>query len=161
MRNDQAGKLVYAMKVEEAMSFDDYWNDPRFRYKKPKRTGRQKSQCGDNIYHSDLESGSWIQAPSYHSNENGSTHFGHLTHDTNPPRTLISRQFVYYGKSAIDVPNHILFYDKPDRFNGIRGHRCNFPPTLEKAMVEWLEGLTRSPGVHGTPTNWNPDASSC
>lgn len=68
---------------------------------------------------------------------------------------------MYYGKNAIDIPSHILFYDKPDRFKAIRGHWCNFPAALEKAMVEWLEDLTLSPGkVHGTPTNWKPTSSS-
>ena len=161
-QNGQAGKLVYAMRVEEAMSFDDYWNEPRFREKRPKRTGRQEWQCGDNIYRSDAETGEWIQAPRYHSMGNGCADIDHIKRDTNPPRALISEQFVYFGKSAIDIPNHILFYDKPDRFIGIRGHRCNFPPTLEDSMAEWLQDLTQSPSIYDTPTHWHSSSKpSC
>ncbi|WP_419927652.1 hypothetical protein [Candidatus Poriferisocius sp.] len=154
-QNGQAGKLIYAMNVEEAMSFDDYWNDPRFQKKKPKQTSSQESQCGDNIYRSDPQSGEWIQAHSYHSMGNGCADRDHVKRDTNPPRALISRRFVYYGKGAIDIPNHILFHDKPDRFIGIRGHRRNFPATLENSIVEWLEDLVQSPGIHDTPTHWD------
>lgn len=154
-RNGQAGKLVYAMRVDEAMPFDDYWDDPRFQKKKPRQSGNQESQCGDNIYRSDPKSGEWIQARSYHSEGNGCANLDHVKRDTNPPLALISKQFVYFGRSAIDVPDHILFYDRPDRFIGIRGHRCNFPLTLENSMVEWLQDLTLSPGIYDTPTHWS------
>lgn len=86
VRNAQAGKLIYAMRVDEAMSFNDYWNDPRFQKKKTERSGSQKSECGDNIYYSDPESEKWVQTSSYYNACD-------VKHDTNPPRTLISRKF--------------------------------------------------------------------
>ncbi len=70
-RNLQEGKLIYAMQVQEKMSFDEYWGDPRFTKKKPKRTGRQESECGDNIYHTNTKTGEWIQKRGYHSLANG------------------------------------------------------------------------------------------
>lgn len=30
-----ANKLIYAMQVGEKLTFNEYWNDPRFQYKKP------------------------------------------------------------------------------------------------------------------------------
>ena len=67
MQNGQEGQLIYAMQVEEAMSFDDYWTDPRFQPKKPDPNGNEESRCGDNIYHRDPITRNWIQAHGYHS----------------------------------------------------------------------------------------------
>ena len=46
----RGGHLVYAMRVTEAMTFDEYGRDPRFESKKPYRNGSRKQSCGDNIY---------------------------------------------------------------------------------------------------------------
>jgi hypothetical protein len=47
----RGNKLVYAMKVSEILSFNRYFNDSRFEYKKPYPAGNWQAQCGDNIYH--------------------------------------------------------------------------------------------------------------
>ncbi len=75
---NQSGKLIYAMRVEEAMSFDDYWADPRFQQKKPNPNGDEESRCGDNAYHHHPDSGDWIQEHCYHSLDNGSPDSKHL-----------------------------------------------------------------------------------
>ena len=154
-QNSQAGKLLYAMRVEEAMSFDDYWADTRFQNKKPNPSGIEESRCGDNVYHRHPDSGDWIQAPSYHSLGNGCPNPRFVASDTKSRRVLISEHFAYYGQSAIEIPNHIVFYDEKDRFTRFRGYRCNFPSTLERYMVEWLQDATQSPGIYDIPTHWN------
>ena len=155
-RNAQAGKLIYAMRVEEAMSFDDYWNDPRFQKKKPNPNGAEEPRCGDNAYHRCTDSRDWIQEHCYHSLNNGCQNPTSTAHDTKSLRVLISEHFAHYGKNAIDIPAHIMFYDEEDRFSGIRNYRCDFSPsTLERYIVEWLQDLTRTPGIHDTPTHWN------
>ncbi|MYE73861.1 MAG: hypothetical protein F4240_11335 [Acidimicrobiia bacterium] len=161
-QNSQAGKLIYAMRVQEAMTFDDYWTDQRFQQKKPSPNGDEESRCGDNIYHRHPDTGDWVQAPGYHSLANGCPNPRLVETDTKSPRVLISEHFVYYGKSAIDIPSHIMFYDEKDRFTGFRGYRCNFPTTLERYIVEWLQDLTQSPGRYDIPTHWNSaDKPSC
>ena len=152
----QEGKLIYAMQVEEAMSYDEYWNDPRFEKKKPERSGRRESECGDNIYHTDEATGEWIQERGYHSKKNGCPDPAKIKHDTAVPRVLISQKFVYRGLNAIDIPEGIKNYDRPERFIGIRGHRRNFPSALEGLIVEWLQKQTQRPGVHGKPTHFDP-----
>ena len=42
--------VVYAMRVTESMTFEQYWNDPRFQKKKPNLRGSKKQAFGDNIY---------------------------------------------------------------------------------------------------------------
>ena len=49
--NRLTGRLVYSMRVSEAMSYDDYWNDPRFLVKRPNLRGSLIQAFGDNIYH--------------------------------------------------------------------------------------------------------------
>ncbi|WP_419927228.1 hypothetical protein [Candidatus Poriferisocius sp.] len=156
----QYGKLIFAMRVEEAMWFDDYWADPRFQLKKPNPNGTEESRCGDNIYHRFPDSGDWVQAPGYHSLDNGCPDPLNVEKDTKSPRVLISQHFAYFGRNAPDIPDHIMSHDEVDRFKGIRNYRCNFPQ--ERHIVEWLQDLTRSPGIHGTPTHWkSADKLSC
>jgi hypothetical protein len=46
----KGNKLIFAMQVEEILSFDQYYNDPRFKRKKPDKNGTWRRQCGDNMY---------------------------------------------------------------------------------------------------------------
>src|SRR5690349_13718477 len=61
-------KLVYAMLVTEAMTFDSYWRDPRFQLKKPNLRASKKFAFGDNIYHRVPSTCRWRQENSHHSN---------------------------------------------------------------------------------------------
>src|SRR5271166_5243641 len=45
------GRCIFAMRVTEASSFDQYWPDPACRAKRPVRNGSKKMMVGDNIYH--------------------------------------------------------------------------------------------------------------
>lgn len=157
-RNNQEGKLVYAMQVKKIMCFDDYWADDRFQAKKPKKpkqAGDWRSQCGDNIYHRHPTTGAWFQSPSYHSNPDGTPNIEHITTDTDSPRVLISHKFVYFGQNAIAIPSHILNYDDPNRFIGFPGHKRDFSSNLKTHIIKWLEGLVKTNGKEkpGIPTN--------
>lgn len=68
--------LTYVMRVDEVLTYDAYWEDPRFHSKKPSRFGSVKQLFGDNIYRRDAR-GAWLQADSHHSLSNGVT---------NPPK---------------------------------------------------------------------------
>jgi hypothetical protein len=45
----EGNRLLYAMRVSEVLDFDDYFHDPRFQGKKPKRGGTWQERCGDVI----------------------------------------------------------------------------------------------------------------
>ena len=47
------GYLIFAMRVTETMTFNEYWDDERFRRKKPNMMGSTKQAFGDNIYSRD------------------------------------------------------------------------------------------------------------
>lgn len=96
-------KCILLMKVSEKVSFQDYWDDPRFSLKKPCRNGSNVKMIGDNIYHKNASS-EWVQEDSHHSNADGSVHQINLDRDTGTSESvLISRYFFYFGEKAIPV----------------------------------------------------------
>ncbi len=96
------GKLIYAMKVVEKMTFNSYWADSRFIDKKPVMTKSLKKMYGDNIYFYD--GAAWLQADSHHSNNDGSINTKNLNNDTSADAVLISNHFYYFGEDCIDIP---------------------------------------------------------
>src|SRR5690606_4234616 len=72
------GSLIYAMQLEEKISFQQYWEDPRFQYKKPVINGSLVEMHGDNFYHIDPITRNWIQENSAHSLAKGEVNLEHL-----------------------------------------------------------------------------------
>lgn len=98
------GDVIYVLKVKEALTFNEYWNDPRFQYKKPSMNGSLKAIRGDNIYRED-DNGKWHQLDSHHSNVDGSVNIDNLKTDTSINRVLVSDEYLYLGKDRIQVPD--------------------------------------------------------
>lgn len=145
---------MYAMQVEEAMCFNEYWNDPRFIQKRPFRPGSLKQRYGDNIYHRATEKDDWTQEDGRHSLDDGSPNYRHVRKDTNPPRVLISRRFIYFGNRAIDLPEQFLFGENHSMFVGMRDFHRNFPEEVREAFIEWIEDLCEDGGICGEPLDW-------
>lgn len=100
-------RLIYAMKVTKKISFNDYWSDPRFHTKKPiMRSCSLKKMYGDNIYCHDGRK--WYQADSHHSLKGGEVNEYNLKRDTSVDAVLISEEFYYFGKSAIEIPTQLI-----------------------------------------------------
>lgn len=127
------GKCIFAMQVSEVITFDQYWNDPRFIAKKPVRNGSKKMLVGDNIYQKPNQS--WVQADSHHSNSDGSANFVNLKKDTSANSVLISNNFYYFGSSPEIVPSEIL--QRMGYRNQI-GHRT-FAGTTGDEFLAWLK----------------------
>lgn len=142
-----AGRLIYAMKVSEVLSFDAYWNDPRFLRKRPYLPGSTKLRYGDNIYHRDT-SGAWVQEESHHSFAGGDINRENLVRDTSSDYVLIASEFYYFGKSCPLVPNEF-----DDIRRSRRGHKCSFPPPLIEAFITWLQN-SFPPGCRGLSIDW-------
>ncbi|MCQ3811781.1 MAG: hypothetical protein KTV68_14635 [Acidimicrobiia bacterium] len=154
IQKNQGGKLVYAMQVEEAMCFNDYWNDPRFLQKRPFRPGSVKQRYGDNIYHCELGSNDWIQEDGRHSLADGSPNYSHVKKDTNPPRVLISRKFIYFGEKAIVLPRLFISPEYRHLFVGMRDFHRNFPIEVKDVFIEWIDELCEDGGIKGEPLDW-------
>lgn len=146
----RAGQLVCAMKVSETMTFDDYWNDPRFHSKKPVMNSSRMMGYGDNIYRHG-PGGDWIQADSHHSLEGGVANPKNLEDDTETDRVLIAENFCYFGSDAPTIPNQFRGHGPADICVG-RGHKVNFAEGLVDDFLAWV--CTLPVGCQGRPDRW-------
>ncbi len=99
-------KIIYIMKVEKKITFNDYWNGEEYQCKKPVMNGSLKQNYGDNIYH--CENDEWIQVDSHHSLKDGTPNILNVNKDTSSNNVLISKTYWYFGKDAIDVPEELI-----------------------------------------------------
>jgi hypothetical protein len=149
-RNKKQKYFVFAMRVDETPTFDEYWADPRFQQKKPKLTGSRMLAYGDNIYHRSA-SGQWIQEESHHSHADGSLNFANIKNDTQTNRVLIGREFIYWGRSGPVIPSH--FRQPGSEIRAVRGHKSNFSPQFVKQFVDWYESQSDK-GYFDRPLDW-------
>ena len=144
--------LIYAMRVTETMTFNEYWENDRFRSKRPNLRGSMKQAYGDNIYFQHAN-GIWSQADSHHSEEDGSPDQSNIDHDTKADRVLISSDYAYWGMEKTLVPQ-VLKDDKRlgNSLNG-HGHRCNFSGETVESFEIWFDQLSEK-GFLGEPSDW-------
>ncbi|MFW1955175.1 hypothetical protein ACG91D_06220 [Acinetobacter guillouiae] len=148
-RNDIT-RLIYAMKVEEILSFEDYYKDDRFQDKKPDLTKSAKFNYGDNIYTKD-ENMEWVALDSHHYREGGNGNRDNITKDTSGPKVLISKTFIYLGDNSVEIPEDLHFIIK-DR----QGTRSRFTDDELNRIESWLiEIMQEGTGLRGLPNNWN------
>jgi hypothetical protein len=149
----RGGHLVYAMRVTETMTFDDYATDERFEAKKPFRRGSRKQSCGDNIYFRKKPAGAWCQRDSFHSHANGQPNPRHVERDTSVNRVLISNNFIYFGGVGPKFPSYLHDRNgKPLCKSGIGQSRFD-DPQLVNALESWLRGFNVR-GYQGPPQEW-------
>jgi hypothetical protein len=148
-----AGHLVYAMKVDEVMDFDAYWDDPRFLCKRPLMNGSLKQLYGDNIYHQ--QDCHWVQSDSHHSLDTGQPNQANVSRDTSVNRLLVSRRFVYYGAAAPPVPKVFRPYQPTgeDLCCLRQGHRV-LSHALATAFESWIDRCGQW-GVQGMPLEFD------
>jgi len=129
------GRMIYWMRVDEVLSFDEYWADPRFRLKCPQMGGSLMQCYGDNIYHRDSQSGQWIQEHSFHSDPPNAKNGGNLKRDTaRTEKVLIGREFAYWGGRGPRPPRR-LAHMLPSG----RAYRCIYGDDDRDGFVAWLE----------------------
>ena len=141
--------LISAMKVEEKITFNEYWNDPRFQCKKPVLNGPLKVMYGDNIYHQDRDD-IWIQEDSAHSLID-STNTDHLKRDTGGKYVLISKDFFYFGNNAVLIPEKFIS-EIPCKGRDFCSRKLNDDVVNE--FVNWLRNNYVSGIIYGDPINW-------
>jgi hypothetical protein len=136
------GHCIFGMRVTEALTFDEYWLDPRFEVKKPLRNGSRVMMLGDNIYHRQKAGTEWRQEDSHHSRPDGSPDASNISTDTQANRVLVSEDFCYFGASAPSIPGNVL--EAVGYSNG-RNHR-RFPALLARPLLSWFQEEARRAG---------------
>lgn len=139
------GYITYWMRVDEILTFDEYWADPRFRRKKPMMSGTTYLRYGDNIYHRD-GTGVLRQENSFHSREDGSLSPGDFERDTGrTEKVLISHEFAYWGRAAKALP--------PDLQCFVRRQKWHFTDVQIERFMAWLAEHPER-GYRGEPAHW-------
>lgn len=124
---------VFAMVVSRTLTFDEYWNDPAFRSRRPARNGSAIKMVGDNIYH--RVDGDWTQANSVHSLSDGSQCDDNTAHDTRIDKVLLSDRFVYFGDAAPTVPPHVI---DDLGYGRVRNYR-RYDMAAAASLLSWLK----------------------
>jgi hypothetical protein len=140
------GRLVFAMRVEEILTYQQYWEDRRFTCKRPSMRGSVKKAVGDNIYHRD-EHGNWLQQDSRHTRKDASPNPQHIATDTSADAVLASQSFSYFGGAGPTIPRHLR--EGFDLVHAGPGYRSAFTPDRVAAAARWLDTL--EPGYRSKP----------
>lgn len=141
--------LIFAMRVEEKITFNQYWDDPRFQYKKPIVNGSLVQMYGDNFYHQDAKTKKWMQEDSAHSLSGGAVNSKHLKIDTGGKNVLISQNFYYFGDQAIKIPQKYIEICSEGR--SMKGP--SIPEKVADQFILWLQSRY-TVGIHGDPISW-------
>lgn len=143
------GHLCYWMRVDEILSFDDYWRDARFRSKRPNMGGSRVMRYGDNIYHRQPGAVQFSQEDSFHSFPAGALCEANLRRDTgSTDRVLIGWEFAYWGRSGFALPAELSDFVR----NG-PSHKCRFSQDRVDAFLAWLATQTDR-GFLDEPAHW-------
>src|SRR5882724_8105509 len=126
--------LIFAMKLEEKITLNEYWEDPRFQYKKPVINGSLMQMYGDNFYHQNPKTKKWIQENSAHSSEGGTTNPKHLKIDTEGKYVLISTTFCYLGNKSILIPKK--YWEICSEGRNMKGP--SIPALIAEKFIEWV-----------------------
>jgi len=146
--------VVYAMRITQSMTFNQYWNDPRFQRKKPNLRGSKKQAFGDNIYVRASDTSKWNQENSHHSYADGSPNQSNIDNDTQTDRVLVSEDFVYWGGVGPEIPDRFLDYG-PNHVSICvnRNHKNQFPAEFIESFIGWIRSLNEK-GYSGEPSDW-------
>ena len=151
-KHNRRENIVYAMKVAETMTFNDYWNDSRFQGKRPNLRASRKLAFGDNIYN--FANDKWSQLNSHHSRSNGTPNCDNIENDTQTDRVLVATQYAYWGGTGPKIPASLRDYDGHDICIG-RGYKHHFPDGMEDEFIAWFLSLGVQ-GYSGRPIDWTP-----
>ena len=135
----RGNKLIYAMQVSEKMNFDEYYHDPRFFEKRPKK-GSWKERCGDNMYFKDKKD-EWKQQNSVFCHDSKEERNQDLKH----PIVFIAKKFYYFGGNSIEIP-----FEFQDIVRKRQGIKCSYIDELVKEFLHWLQDEFEV-GVYGNP----------
>jgi len=146
------GHFLYAMRVQEKLTFQQYWDDPRFQRKRPTFTAGIAQEYGDNIYHRN-EAGSWVQEDSHHSLDGGQWNSLNADRDLGADAVLVSEDFIYWGNLAPPIPPYLRDFEGDDLYPNNRNFRNSYSAEFVAAAIDWFNVGPK--GRRGRPVNWD------
>jgi hypothetical protein len=138
---DLSGHLVYAMRVEEVYSLQEYDRlaPARWPHRIPDVDSKAlQDRLGDCIY--DFSSGKPKQRRGVHGPGNVETYLS-------GKNVLLSRDFYYFGSRAKRLPDYLL-----PICHQTQGHRSNSNAAYLRQFVDWVRSFASVPGqLYGWP----------
>jgi hypothetical protein len=133
-------KLIYAMTVSRALTFDLYFNEPAFSCKK----NTPDNPRGDNIYRpTSLGRLEQVSNPAHDQR--------HIQRDLSVNRVLISDHFYYFGRQAPELPSQFgPLIHSTQSHKRIRAEENSAQHELFLSLIRWLEENYRT-GILGEP----------
>lgn len=155
--------IVYYMVVDERLTLNEYFEDPRFISKKlpqgKKETWSYEQKHGDNVYHTN-RTGEWCWPPD-HMHDNGGTDVaGVIEKDIWGNRVFVGTVYYYFGDTGVPLPENML--DKIPKKRGAKYYRGPLPE-FDKYVCDQGVKLGKS-GLIGNPIGRTAEAgerSSC
>jgi hypothetical protein len=142
-------QLIYWMRVDQAMTFDEYWSDPRFVNKRPQMPGPKMRIVGDRTYRHEPGQADWqFDRSMHHLPGTTKATSRHADLDTKVDRLLVGKQFTYWGNSGPSVPADLM-----SLFPNPRGNKCPPAGPLLDQLHE-LSGVNDPRGHVGDPADW-------
>jgi hypothetical protein len=142
-RSRRAGEVLYAMQVAESLSFAEYWNDPRFRNRRPDR----RKVPTDNIYRPasssdpDSETYDWVPNAVHSATQ--------AKRDLSGRRVLVATKFWYFGDQSQPIHPELLRLAPVTQGHVVKLHRQADDLTR---LTDWLGSFPQ--GVQGKPVDW-------
>ncbi len=127
------GTLIYAMRVDEKLTRQQYFLDRHFHKKNPRKSGTYEQKVGDNIRPANR-------------------------FERRKQSVLISRHFYYFGRNAIRIPKSKF----PRLEKSGPGFRYrDFDDAYIRRFLKWLKTETKNKrGKHGDPCMKNVGSRS-
>jgi len=150
-RKSAGNRVVFAMEVDDVLSYADYFRDERFAAKIPDfNKGKVIYKCGDNIYkpliHEPLTNDDFYQQQSMHSEEQGpEENFDTKMHDLKGKNALISKTFQYFGSNGPELPRYL------HELKVGRGHK-KFSQEVAMKFQSFIASYPM--GINGPPKKW-------
>ena len=135
LRSRQPDHVIYAMQVSEILTFAAYWNDKRFRHKRPDRCA-----SSDSIYRPDFAKG-LAQVPNRVHTERD------RRRDLSCINVLVSSRFWYFGALSPQLPAGLAHLVHRGRGHSVEKNRREDDVAC---LDEWLRAQGRI-GIHGAP----------
>ena len=143
-------RVIYWMRVEETPDFDGYWNDPRFRAKRPQADGPKMRVVGDRTYRHEEGVEGWRFDTSMHFVPGAPQPTGgHVVTDTSVDRLLLGQDYTYWGGGGPVVPGHLL-----GQFPSGRGYKIP-PPGKALDELHDLLDVEHPKRLAGNPADWD------
>jgi 8-oxo-dGTP pyrophosphatase MutT (NUDIX family) len=133
-------RLVYAARVSEIRSIEEYGAEARFDVKQPSPRPKPGGPHGDNIYFKDARR-QWHQRRNRHHTAK------EIQRDLSGKNVLICDVFYYFGRCAPELPPNLLGLVKSGP-----GCKCEESSETVRALESWLD--KHRPGVLGNPFMW-------